>query len=573
MSYDTFFNHIWKIFARLRSLLPLLAALILVSCEDLEINQLPFPELVDNQDSRSTDVAYIYELTGTVTGLTPNTSVTNYGHIWSSENSEPTLENYEGIDNKSNGNRDQMDNFTFTSTTDQLCPAKRYYFRSYSIVNNEVYYSEIESFTTDVLSFSSSLSITSSEWAQQTASVVLKLTLEDYPVGLNTSRIGFYWEKANEFIEDCADRDSVRFDPERTLILDNYEKTYEIAFCEPGDYNFRPFIENCEQITFGDTAKITIRFPWFPWENKMMDARFDAVGFAIGQRGYVGLGDAANEIKQDFWEFDTLTRHWNDSIAGYDGTQRYSAAGFSLDNNKAYIGLGFDINGENKKDFWEYDPDTNNWSPKEEFEGDARKDAISFSIGNKGYIGLGYSCAKDTIFYRDFWEFDPSGNDGRGKWSPKTPFPPEGKPRFGAVSFSINGKGFVGTGRSDNGELLKDFWVFDPSGNNGKGEWNPITDLDGDARSAAVGFAIGDRGYIGTGIDDKGEPLKDFWAFDPSGNGGDGQWIRQTDFAGEARFGAVGFAIGDKGYIGTGNDGSFLRNDFWVFDPKAESTE
>ena len=42
----------------------------------------------------------------------------------------------------------------------------------------------------------------------------------------------------------------------------------------------------------------------------------------------------------------------------------------------------------------------------------------------------------------------------------------------------------------------------------------------GPVREAAVGFAIGDKGYIGTGRtpDDPFLSLKDFWEYDPSAN-------------------------------------------------------
>ena len=42
-------------------------------------------------------------------------------------------------------------------------------------------------------------------------------------------------------------------------------------------------------------------------------------------------------------------------------------------------------------------------------------------------------------------------------------------------------------------------------------------------------------------------------------------WIQKADFGGIARFGATGFAIGSKGYLGTGNDFNNLYNDFWEY--------
>ena len=42
----------------------------------------------------------------------------------------------------------------------------------------------------------------------------------------------------------------------------------------------------------------------------------------------------------------------------------------------------------------------------------------------------------------------------------------------------------------------------------------------------------------------------DFWEYDPSTN----TWTQKADFGGTARNWAVGFSIGNKGYIGTGYD-------------------
>ena len=89
------------------------------------------------------------------------------------------------------------------------------------------------------------------------------------------------------------------------------------------------------------------------------------------------------------------------------------------------------------------------------------------------------------------------------------------------------------------------------------GAWTQKADFGGTARSAAVGFSIDTKGYIGTG-----NFTKDFWEYDPSSN----TWTQKANFSGTARSSAVGFSIGTKGYIGTGNDGTF-RKDFWEFDP------
>ena len=49
-------------------------------------------------------------------------------------------------------------------------------------------------------------------------------------------------------------------------------------------------------------------------------------------------------------------------------------------------------------------------------------------------------------------------------------------------------------------------------------------------------------------------------------------WTQRADFGGTGRYAAVGFSIGSKGYIGTGNDShATLLKDFWEYDPAANT--
>lgn len=134
-------------------------------------------------------------------------------------------------------------------------------------------------------------------------------------------------------------------------------------------------------------------------------------------------------------------------------------------------------------------------------------------------------------------------------------------PRSLAVSFSVNGNGYIGTGlNGETGELLKDFWAFNPVTK----EWTKKTSFSKiTARQGAVAFSIGNKAYIGTGFGEEGL-LDDFWEYDPIKD----TLIEKASFGGGVRFSAVGFSIGNKGYIGTGFDGTMVKNDFWEYDPE-----
>lgn len=195
----------------------------------------------------------------------------------------------------------------------------------------------------------------------------------------------------------------------------------------------------------------------------------------------------------------------------------------------------------------------NPWVSKKSFPGGGRNSAVAFSIGGKGYIGLGESV---STFFKDFWEYDPSANT----WTQQADFPGEG--RMGAVAFSIGSKVYVGTGKGESGNLFKDFWEYDPATDT----WTQKADFGGEARYAAVAFSIGDKGYVGCGDPSGSWGATDFWEYDPATD----TWTQKADFGGSKRYGAVGFAVGGKGYIGTGGLGD-LQKDFWEYDPAKDT--
>jgi hypothetical protein len=79
----------------------------------------------------------------------------------------------------------------------------------------------------------------------------------------------------------------------------------------------------------------------------------------------------------------------------------------------------------------------NTWDQKEAFVV-KRERAASFSIG-----GIGYVCAGlDTVVREDLWQYDPAFD----AWTQLADLP--STQRRNPVAFSVNGKGYVGTGHS-----------------------------------------------------------------------------------------------------------------------------
>lgn len=292
--------------------------------------------------------------------------------------------------------------------------------------------------------------------------------------------------------------------------------------------------------------------------------RTGAAGFSIAGKGYIGTGFSNYEWQKDFWEYDPLNDVWTQK-ADFGGVSREGGVGFSI-GDKGYLGTG--ENGDEWpftfNDFWEYDPLTNTWTRKADLPGGSRGryTAVAFTIGSKGYVGLGsYFGIYDPFCWDDFWEYDPVAN----AWTKKADF--GGGARASAMAFAVDNKGYAGTGsffEEVNGQTFytryKDFWQYDPVLN----VWTRKADFPVGERFSASGFSVLDKGYLSLGFDVvSGTTKKDLWEYDPLTN----NWLQKTDFPGNPTSRPVAFTITDKAYMGVGNN----FKDFWQYTPAATS--
>ncbi len=281
-------------------------------------------------------------------------------------------------------------------------------------------------------------------------------------------------------------------------------------------------------------------------------ARYGAVSFSIGDKGYVGTGFGSGRHK-DFWEYDPVTDTWAQKT-DFGGTGRFLAVGFSIA-DKGYIGTGDDVTAAN--DFWEFNPLTNVWTQKASMPGPGRIGAVGFNIGSKGYIGTGKLLDIAQTRLSDFWEYDPSLDT----WTQKSNIGSVG--RSYASGFGLGSKGYIGTGYTVigiNAVLLKDFQEYNPQTD----VWTVKANFGGVARFGAIGCSNGSSGFIGLG-DISGGYSKDFWEYNPILD----SWVKRMDFGGTQRMAAIGFNIGEKIFAGTGtfDSGITKAKDLWEYTP------
>ncbi|MBI2968804.1 MAG: gliding motility-associated C-terminal domain-containing protein [Bacteroidetes bacterium] len=228
---------------------------------------------------------------------------------------------------------------------------------------------------------------------------------------------------------------------------------------------------------------------------------------------------------------------------------RITAVAFTI-GDKGYFGLGNSLN-----DFWGYNPQSDSWMQKADYPGSSQGYAAGFAIGSKGYAGTGKN---GNNFLSDFWEFDPLTNI----WSPKNDL--AGSGRATAVAFSVNGKGYIGAGSAVTNTCTSDFWEYDPATDS----WTQMADFPAGPRcdiDRAV-FVINGKAYLGTGYDYT-YSYNDFWEFFPDSN----SWKQKNSFPGPPRFGAVGFSICNTGFLGLGKEETIAYDDFWAYNPVTDT--
>jgi N-acetylneuraminic acid mutarotase len=177
--------------------------------------------------------------------------------------------------------------------------------------------------------------------------------------------------------------------------------------------------------------------------NQGPGARYGAVAFVINNIAYVGTGNNGSNLK-DLWAYDPATNKWEQKTSFQSKVSE--AVAFVLD-GKGYICTGY--HNDYSKDFYAYSPETDTWEAKrptgnvsdesydDKYTTMNRRKAVAFVIGTKAYLTTGDA---NNYLKGDVWEYDPATD----LWIEKSNF--EGQSRNEAVAFSIGNRAFVTTG-------------------------------------------------------------------------------------------------------------------------------
>jgi N-acetylneuraminic acid mutarotase len=369
-------------------------------------------------------------------------------------------------------------------------------------------------------------------------------------------------------------------------------------------YRFRAYAIGLQDTFYSQTVDtFRVRDGWRQVDAFPLDYK-DGTGIGSGSTGFAGFGCGntgtcpQNDLLPAFRAFDLTAlpgNQWQNATPFPDGIgegqKRTNALSLAL-GDTVYVIFGEFINpdfGSNTLsviDFYKYVPSVNIWikGPKIPDLEAFRTGAVGFVSKGKLYVGAGVKYPNNIEeYHNNFWEYTPATSS----WRTVAGLParisffdtqPYFIGRYEAAAFSINDTGYVGGGEIKGGIQLTDFWKFTaPTGISPQdtGKWELVGFFPGLGRVDAVAFAIGNKGYYGTGYNTQSGYLDDFWEFDPTEPE---PWKKRTPFLGGRRGHAFGFSIGNTGYLGTGlsqkviNNGqnleSTLHRDVWMYTPE-----
>jgi N-acetylneuraminic acid mutarotase len=280
-----------------------------------------------------------------------------------------------------------------------------------------------------------------------------------------------------------------------------------------------------------------------------IQGRLSAVGFSIGDKGYIGFGGHTGFPEDGLFMYDPSTDSW--SQQALLGIKMQQAIAVTV-NNKAYLGIGFTDQNPNEytNQFFEYNPVANTYTAKSDFPGAGRFGAVGIVINNKIYVGLGNDPKIVTGHYNDLWQYDPVTD----VWTRKADAPAAAEGQF-SIAFSLDDSTtYICSGSA--GGSPPAMWLY----NANTDSWTQKNNLPFDFSWGPCTMVIGTNAYVLNGWDQN-------WLYNPSSD----TWTQKAFFT--SRMLGVAFVIGNKGYFGLGSGLQLahanhdINTDIWEFNP------
>lgn len=190
---------------------------------------------------------------------------------------------------------------------------------------------------------------------------------------------------------------------------------------------------------------------------------------------------------------------------------------------------------------------------------EGRNHAISFGLNGYGYILTGNAGGSNQL--EDMLRYDPSLD----VWEPMEDF--AGGKRGYAYGVTNGEKAYVGFGRyhdSESGNTFwhKDLWEFDPETET----WKELAECPCEARIHPALVATSTKVFVGLGGGQMSGDMNDWWEYDIATD----SWTQKPDFPSTERHHPYYFGTNDQVYVGFGHHSSEIFDDFYHYDPITE---
>jgi N-acetylneuraminic acid mutarotase len=204
------------------------------------------------------------------------------------------------------------------------------------------------------------------------------------------------------------------------------------------------------------------------------------------------------------------------------------------------------------------------WKRLADFPGNIRYGAVSFVLNGVGYVGLGEKLGAPQPYAGDVWKYDVSSDT----WTEVKFYGANatGLSYLNQSAFVLGNKAYVGLGRSlssSGNATLSTFSVYDPTANS----WSASGWTNGATFDGAIASSVNGKGYVIGGLGSANGVLE----YDPNGN----SWTPKTSapLGANPRYKASSFTIGNDIYLATGaaSDVSSLTDDLWAFSTTGNS--
>ena len=268
-----------------------------------------------------------------------------------------------------------------------------------------------------------------------------------------------------------------------------------------------------------------------------------ATAFVANGDAYIFAGrDSLGQALNDLWRYDAETDTWT-SLGQTPLSPRVNATACVTD-EKVYIGLGFKgkygVDSCYMRDWWEYEPATNQWTRLADYPNSYSDKATSFAGDGELYVGYGFC----WNYRRDMFRYTIAENrwDSIDVQAGMFDYPTRS---FGGTGCTCQHRHFMGSGYYRHS---LDWWAELVDGKH----WEERTPIPGKTRTLAASAATENHIYVTCGlhyggVNTTGDVLRDIRRYDPMTD----KW-QYVAVLQEGMYNHCCFVIGKRVFVGLG---------------------